>query len=139
MKDLEKSQIGTVTGISFRSKESGIRGVLEEHVFEGGTISLISRSVKENIEKTRTPGFCMRRFKGDLETSGICYRDLKVGQLMKIGGMSMRITQTGKKCHAEDCPAFNGEIRCFMMVEVLFGDVEEPGKVAIGDRIEVLV
>lgn len=130
-------QEGKVTGISYKEKDTGQRVSCARHTFPKGKISLISTKALEGVSASKQMGLCMRRFKGDLETQGIDYDSLKEGQILKIGELTISVTQVGKKCHAKECPVFDADRKCFMMEEVLFGEVGRAGKVAVNDKIEV--
>ncbi len=59
---------------------------------------------KENsFKENQTDGFCVKKFKCDILTSGLDYKTLKKGDLFHFDDVTLEITIVGKKCFA-DCP-----------------------------------
>lgn len=46
-------------------------------------------------------GLCSARFRADIETSGVDYTTLSVGDAVTVGDVTYIITRVGKRCHAE--------------------------------------
>lgn len=101
-------------------------------------LSLMSSEVKRLITELEPKGLCMTRFKADIETIGVDYSQLAVGDQLSLGEMRAVITRVGKSCHASDCVVFDPEVPCKMMKEVLFGEILVDGPVAVDDQIIVL-
>lgn len=99
-------------------------------------VSLLSM---EGIEKMRqsyselSPG----DFAENLTTLGIVLSSVKVGDRLRVGGAVLEITQIGKECHA-DCEIRQKVGDCIMPIEGIFGKVIEPGRVTVGDPIEII-
>ncbi len=102
-------------------------------------ISLITDRGKKlmevDIDRGRT-GFCHLRFKANilLDTEG----EVEVGKMQPgdhIGGTEagLSIQRVGKNCHS-DCPIYR-KAGCSLLEEILFLEVENPGKIALGEKL----
>jgi MOSC domain-containing protein YiiM len=72
-----------------------------------------------------------------LVSEGITLYEIPVGTKLKVGEVTLEVTQIGKECH------YGCEIRqltgdCVMPREGIFGKVIEEGTVRPGDEVEVL-
>ena len=99
-------------------------------------VSLLSaESIDKMIEKGAdvTPG----SFAENLTTEDIDLLALKVGAKLKLGkDVELEITQFGKKCHSR-CEIFEQVGDCIMPREGVFAKVTSPGRLRVGDSIEV--
>ena len=77
-------------------------------------------------------------FAENITTEGIDLLALKVGAKLKLGeDVELQITQFGKKCHSR-CEIFEQVGDCVMPREGVFAKVTSPGRLRVGDIIEVL-
>lgn len=89
----------------------------------------------ERIDDLKTVGLCMARFKADVETKGLEYHKLKIGDHLLLGSMVVEISRVGKGCHATECPIFDPQKPCIMMEAVLYGKIVQDGLASKGDKI----
>ena len=144
------SNKGKVKAISI-SKEKGTQKVnvpeaelLADFGIEGDAhagnwhrqVSLLgSESIDKMIEKGAkvAPG----SFAENITTEGIDLLALKIGDKLKLGeDVELEITQFGKKCHSR-CEIFEQVGDCIMPREGIFARVINPGRLHVGDSIEV--
>lgn len=99
-------------------------------------VSLLSR---ESIEKMRKKGINIEYgdFAENLTIEGIDLVSLPVGTVLKIGEVTLRVTQIGKQCH-KGCAIFQQVGDCVMPKEGIFAEVLSEGNVSVGDDIEVI-
>ena len=94
-----------------------------------------AESIDKMIEKGAkvSPG----SFAENITTEGIDLLALEVGTKLKIGESArVEITQFGKTCH-DRCEIFQQVGDCIMPREGVFAKVTRPGRLAVGDIIEV--
>ena len=100
-------------------------------------VSLLgAESINKMIEKGAkvSPG----SFAENITTEGIDLLALEVGAKLRIGESArLEITQFGKKCHSR-CEIFQQVGDCVMPREGVFAKVTSPGRLAVGDIIEVV-
>lgn len=77
-------------------------------------------------------------FAENINTRGICLKDLPVGTHLRIGETEVEVTQIGKTCH-NDCAVKQAVGKCVMPTEGIFAVVVREGTVRPGDEIEVMV
>ena len=77
-------------------------------------------------------------FAENINTRGICLKDLPVGTHLRIGETEVEVTQIGKTCH-NDCAVKQAVGKCVMPTEGIFAVVIREGTVRPGDEIEVMV
>ena len=100
----------------------------------------ISLLAVESIEKMVAKGANISPgdFAENITTEGIDLLALEVGNILKLGeDIELEITQIGKHCHGE-CEIFKQVGDCIMPQEGIFAKVIKPGKINVGDAIEVL-
>lgn len=102
-------------------------------------ISLITdrgnKAIKEEIDRGDT-GFCHRRFKANivLYTGGMVeVGTMQPGDHLRGTEVELQIQKVGKKCH-RDCPIYS-KAGCSLLGEILFLEVEKPGKIALGEEV----
>ncbi|OPY66462.1 MAG: MOSC domain protein [Syntrophorhabdus sp. PtaU1.Bin002] len=98
----------------------------------------VSLLATESIEKIRKMGLNVNPgdFAENLTTEGIELPTLPVGTVLQVGnGITLRITQIGKECHAR-CAIFQQVGDCVMPREGIFTEVLTEGEVKVGDTIE---
>jgi len=77
-------------------------------------------------------------FAENITTEGIDLLALSLGGKLRLGeSVELEITQFGKKCHS-DCEIFQQIGDCIMPREGIFAKVIEPGRISVGDSIEVV-
>lgn len=94
----------------------------------------------ESIEKMKVPGIELLspgKFAENITTEGIILYELPVGTKLKVGEVTLEVTQIGKECH------LGCEIRklvgdCVMPREGIFAKVLSEGYIKAGDEIIVL-
>ena len=98
----------------------------------------VSLLAEESVDQMRALGLSLTAgaFAENINTVGICLKDLPVGTVLKIGTATLRVTQIGKECH-NDCAIKKASGRCVMPTEGIFCEVLTPGRVKKGDCIEI--
>ena len=94
----------------------------------------------ESIEKMIAMGADVSpgNFAENITTEGIDLLALSLGGKLKLGGSAVvEITQFGKKCHSR-CEILEQVGDCIMPREGIFAKVITPGRINVGDAIEVL-
>jgi cyclic pyranopterin phosphate synthase len=94
----------------------------------------------ESIDKMVAKGVKVLpgNFAENITTEGIDLLGLTIGSKLKLGkGVELEITQFGKKCHSR-CEIFEQVGDCIMPREGIFTKVICPGRVRVGDVIEVV-
>jgi len=77
-------------------------------------------------------------FAENITTEGIGLLELGIGERLKLGGeVEIEISQHGKACHG-GCEIFEQVGDCIMPREGIFAKVVKPGRIAVGDIIEVV-
>lgn len=114
-----------------------------EHGIEGDAhagawhrqVSLISA---ERVEEFRARGADVGpgAFEENLIVSGIDFRTLPVGTLLRCGDVILEMTQIGKECH-NHCAIRQKMGDCIMPREGIFARVLKGGTIAVGDEISV--
>ncbi len=122
-----------VTRILIKEAGTQERSEVSEHLFQAGTISFLAEEALAVIGGRSQPGFCMKRFKGDIQTSGFDFKALTVGDQLLVGPLKVKVIQVGKVCHSEDCTAYEKGKTCFMVSSTLFAEIMNPGIVVVGD------
>ncbi|MHC4356841.1 MAG: MOSC domain-containing protein [Planctomycetota bacterium] len=94
----------------------------------------------ESIEKMIAMGADVSpgNFAENITTEGIDLLALSLGGKLRLGeSVELEITQFGKKCHSH-CEIFQQVGDCIMPREGIFAKVIEPGRISVGDSIEVV-
>ena len=100
----------------------------------------VSLLALESIEKMIAMGADVSpgNFAENITTEGIDLLELSMGGKLKLGESAVvEITQFGKKCHSR-CEIFEQVGDCIMPREGIFAKVITPGRINVGDVIEVI-
>jgi MOSC domain-containing protein YiiM len=73
-------------------------------------------------------------FGENLLVSGINLKELPIGTIIKIGQVSLEVTQIGKECHSR-CQIYDRVGDCIMPREGIFARVLAGGSVQTGDAV----
>lgn len=101
-------------------------------------ISLLGEESIENFKRGKkdAEGLCEGKFAENVTTRGICLYRLPVGTLLSIGTAVLKVSQIGKKCHADQgCEIARKYGICAMPREGIFCTVEKNGTIRAGDVI----
>ena len=100
----------------------------------------ISLLAIESIDKMTAKGAKVSpgSFAENITTEGLNLLGLSVGSKLKLGeSVELEVTQFGKQCHSR-CEIFEQVGDCIMPREGIFAKVISPGRVNVGDVIEVV-
>lgn len=75
-------------------------------------------------------------FGENLVVSGLDFKNLPVGSILKVGSAVLKMTQIGKECHSH-CAIYKRMGECIMPKEGVFAEVIEEGDIHPGDVMEV--
>lgn len=119
----------------FLEAEHGVRG--DAHAGPG--IRQVSLLAEESIGKMRARGLSVGAgdFAENVTVSGIDLPALGIGRRLRIGEALLETTQIGKECH-DRCAIYLQAGDCVMPREGVFAKVLRGGRVAPGDRVEVV-
>lgn len=76
-------------------------------------------------------------FAENITTERLDLRSLKVGSKLKLGQAELEVTQLGKRCHRH-CRISDRIGDCIMPREGVFARVTGPGRIKVGDTIEII-
>jgi cyclic pyranopterin phosphate synthase len=99
----------------------------------------VSLLAQESIDKMVAKGLDVGPgdFAENITTSGIEVFTLPIGTVLDLGEALVRVTQIGKECHSR-CAIYEQAGDCVMPREGIFVRVLRGGRVAPGDRVQVL-
>ncbi|TKJ33882.1 MAG: MOSC domain-containing protein [Planctomycetes bacterium B3_Pla] len=100
----------------------------------------VSLLAVESIDKMVAMGANVSpgNFAENITTEGIDLLKLSLGGRLRLGrDVELEVTQFGKKCHSR-CEIFEQVGDCIMPREGIFAKVISPGRINVGDVIEVL-
>ena len=100
----------------------------------------VSLLAAESIEKMAAKGAKVApgNFAENITTEGIDLLKLSLGSRLRLGdSVELEVTQFGKKCHSR-CEIFEQVGDCIMPREGIFAKVAAPGRIHVGDVIEVI-
>lgn len=87
-------------------------------------------------ERIKEQGLNPGDFAENITTEGIDLTGLKLNDLLRIGGVRLRISKIGKKCHTR-CGIFERLGDCIMPREGIFAEVLVGGTIRVGDVVEI--
>lgn len=100
-------------------------------------VSLLAREAIDILRK-RGLEVSAGDFAENIMTQGLDTAALKVGSRLRIGDRAeLEVTQLGKQCHTR-CGVFDRVGECIMPRQGIFARVTSPGRIAVGDIIEVI-
>ncbi len=116
-----------------------IKGHGLENDAHAGSKRQISLLAIESINKLKKeiPGLKPGDFGENITTKGIELVNLEIGTKLKIGEITVEITQIGKKCH-DRCEIYKQVGKCVMPSEGIFADVLSSGHVKTKDKISII-
>jgi len=94
----------------------------------------------ESIQKMVAKGAKVApgNFAENITTEGIDLLKLSLGSRLRLGdSVELEVTQFGKKCHSR-CEIFEQVGDCIMPRKGIFAKVAAPGRIHVGDVIEVI-
>jgi len=103
----------------------------------------VSLIAKESIDKfnrnIKLKNLCAKNgiFGENLTTTGVALHKLKVGTRIKIGEVTLEISQIGKECHTH-CAIFQKVGKCIMPSEGVFAKVIQGGAIKVDDSIIIM-
>jgi len=99
----------------------------------------VSLLAMESIAKMQAKGLQVGpgSFAENITTEGLELHTLPVGTRMRLGTALGEVTQIGKICH-DRCAIYYQAGDCVMPREGIFVKIIEPGRIAVGDAIEIL-
>jgi len=100
-------------------------------------VSLLGQESIDKMTAVGVDGLCTGKFAENLTTEGIVLYELPVGTRMKVGEVTMEVTQIGKECHM-GCAIRELVGDCIMPREGIFTKIIVPGWIKPGDGIEVI-
>ncbi len=113
----------------------GLEG--DAHAGSKRQVSLLSAERVSEAEKKSGLTFEPGAFGENILATGIDFKTLPIGTLLKAGNVELEITQIGKKCH-QGCAIQNSTGKCIMPVEGVFAKVIKGGLISIGDEIKII-
>ena len=98
----------------------------------------VSLLAEESADKVRSLGAAVSAgdFGENLLTRGFDIRKVHMGDTIRIGEVSLLVTQLGKTCHRH-CAIFDAAGTCVMPTEGVFCRVIRGGRVVPGDEIRL--
>ena len=101
-------------------------------------ISLLSIEHIRRFGESAKVEFKPGDFAENLTTEGIDFAELAMFDHLRIGEVELEVTQFGKKCHGGSCAIFREIGKCVMPKEGIFCRVVQPGRIRVGDALEVI-
>ncbi|AJG98748.2 molybdenum cofactor sulfurase [Clostridium beijerinckii] len=100
-------------------------------------VSLLGTESIDKMKASGVEGLTPGKFAENITTEGIVLYELPIGTKLKIGDVTLEVTQIGKECH------LGCEIRklvgdCVMPREGIFTKVLEEGYIKAGDNIIIV-
>ncbi|MDD4780048.1 MAG: MOSC domain-containing protein [Tissierellia bacterium] len=140
-----------VTGINISDKKGVIKTPIDKGYFKVDhglvgdahaanwhrQVSLLSQESIDKMINAGVEGLSPGKFAENLTTEGITLYELPIGTKMKIGEVTMEVTQIGKECH-KGCAIKQQVGDCIMPREGIFTKILVPGWIKPGDEIEIL-
>jgi len=99
-------------------------------------VSLLGVESIEKMKATGVEGLCSGKFAENITTEGIILHEIPVGTKLRVGEITLVVTQIGKQCH-HGCEIKKLAGDCIMPREGIFARVLSEGWVKAGDSIVV--
>jgi len=100
-------------------------------------VSLLGQESVDKMISSGAEGLYAGVFAENLTTEGIVLYEISVGTKMKVGEVTMEVTQIGKECHT-GCAIRELVGDCVMPREGIFTKIIVPGWIKPGDEIEII-
>lgn len=100
-------------------------------------VSITSAEIKDWMDKEEEKGLCFNKFKENITIEGIDFETLKIGHILKIGQVSLELTECGKDCHGDPCQLPPTKMPCKLIYSEIFAKVLTSGEIKIGDAVLV--
>ncbi|MDO5026437.1 MAG: MOSC domain-containing protein [Tissierellia bacterium] len=139
-----------VVSINISDKKGVIKTPIKEGLFlehfglegdaHGGDwhrqVSLLAQESIDRMKKD-LPHLKEGDFAENITTQGIVLYDLKIGTILELGQVLLKVSQIGKECH-QGCAIKQQVGKCVMPKEGIFATVERAGIIKAGDKIKIL-
>ena len=120
---------------AFFESSAGVNGD-DLHKGSKHGVSLLAKESMDRIAAAGIDGLCTRRFYANIVTEGLDIFLLPAGAKLKVGGVTLLITQTGKPCWKSDgCAIAEAGIDCVLRNEAVFASVIDGGTIYTGDEV----
>lgn len=142
--------MGTLTAICISEKRGTVKKTVDKAEIIAGhgikndahagawhrQISMLSREDIDDFNR-RGGNVTDGEFGENLIISGLDFSKLAPGRRVRIGSAVLEITQIGKECH-NDCEIKKRVGMCIMPLKGVFARVLSGGRIAPGDRADIL-
>lgn len=95
-------------------------------------VSLLAEEIIERFSSECGERFQPGEFAENLTTRGLDFEQVSVLDVLRVGDVSLEVTQIGKACHGDACAIYRKVGRCVMPKEGIFTRVVRPGAVRPG-------
>lgn len=115
------------------------RGIVDD-AHAGNWHRQVSLLAKEDIDKFSSEmerQISFGEFAENITTEGLDLSKVCALDSIRIGDVTLEVTQIGKKCHGDGCAIFREVGQCAMPKQGIFSRVISGGKIAAGDTITV--
>lgn len=121
---------------AFFNKDYGMigEGVIRE---ENRQISILSESVRNQIDLEEKKGLCLLKFYENITVQGLDASSIHVGQSFQIGQSIQEVTSIGKRCF-DECILFQSGERCQLFKNVIFTKIIKNASIEIKDKVTSL-
>lgn len=100
-------------------------------------ISLLSKEIRDSIEREKLDGLCLPRFYENLTIEGLDASKVTIGENLKIGETVQQVIGVGKRCFKE-CKLVQAKEMCELSTSVVFTTVIKGGIIKIDDEVSSL-
>lgn len=150
MSTAQPGDAGTIVSINLSAKKT-----MRKQRFDSGTLVLdrgfdtdahagdwhrqVSLLAQESIDEMVAKGLDVGPgdFAENITTQGLDVMTLPVGSVLRVGDVTLEVSQVGKVCHNK-CAIYYQAGDCVMPREGIFAVVRVAGDVAVGDTIELV-
>lgn len=98
-------------------------------------VSLLSEESVREFSVTTGREYNYGEFAENITLSGMKMNECRPGDILEGNGVSLLITQIGKKCHGTGCAIYNETGACVMPKEGIFAKVVKGGSLKAGDEL----